>query len=200
MAAIAASAARKDRRLRAWERSDVPYCSCPALSYKHTHCPCEECLGKAVSRSTEFRHWNAARKANVVTQTQVSSEPRSNRDDTGSSTHEVVHTDELDLEHGDTSNSEPSQLQPSRLHPATATTTEHNRDDVTWGVVKAFQLMEDMDASQQDYLHILKFGEELYNRGRGESDSHWPRTWQEAQALLHEAGLQDPKTYYICLD
>jgi len=28
-----------------------------AVSFAHTHCPCFRCAGKAVSRSTEYRHW-----------------------------------------------------------------------------------------------------------------------------------------------
>ena len=30
------------------------------MSYTHTHCPCFRCNGKAVSRSTEYRHWQGA--------------------------------------------------------------------------------------------------------------------------------------------
>ena len=40
-----------------WNREEITYCSCNALSYKHAHCPCARCDGKAVSRSTEYRHW-----------------------------------------------------------------------------------------------------------------------------------------------
>ena len=43
-----------------WTREDVSYCSCTALSYIHSHCPCQQCNGKAVSRSTEYRHWQEA--------------------------------------------------------------------------------------------------------------------------------------------
>ena len=45
-----------------WSHTDVPYCICPSLPYKHAHCPCELCHGKAVSRATEFRHWSAAKR------------------------------------------------------------------------------------------------------------------------------------------
>ena len=40
-----------------WTRKDVSYCYCDSLSYTHAHCPCTSCNGKAVSRSTEYRHW-----------------------------------------------------------------------------------------------------------------------------------------------
>ena len=40
-----------------WTREHITYCNCGALSYTHTHCPCFHCNGKAVSRSTKYRHW-----------------------------------------------------------------------------------------------------------------------------------------------
>ncbi len=46
--------------MAAWAREQVSYCSCSALSYVYSHCPCRQCNGKAVSRATEYRHWNNA--------------------------------------------------------------------------------------------------------------------------------------------
>ncbi|KAM7426948.1 hypothetical protein ABFA07_021841 [Porites harrisoni] len=40
-----------------WERRDVSTCTCSELTYRHSHCPCESCNGKAVSSSTEYNHW-----------------------------------------------------------------------------------------------------------------------------------------------
>ena len=40
-----------------WTREHITYCNCGALSCTHTHYPCFHCNGKAVSRSTEYRHW-----------------------------------------------------------------------------------------------------------------------------------------------
>lgn len=40
-----------------WARSDVSTCTCPDLNYRHSHCPCESCNGRAVSSSTEYIHW-----------------------------------------------------------------------------------------------------------------------------------------------
>ena len=45
---------------RFWTREQISYCNCDALCYTHTHCPCFRCNGKAVSRSTEYRHWQGA--------------------------------------------------------------------------------------------------------------------------------------------
>lgn len=43
-----------------WSREEVSYCNCTELRFTHTHCPCDCCEGKAVSRSTEYRHWQQA--------------------------------------------------------------------------------------------------------------------------------------------
>ena len=43
--------------LSVWTHEYITYCNCGALSYTHTHCSCFHCNGKAVSRSTEYRHW-----------------------------------------------------------------------------------------------------------------------------------------------
>lgn len=40
-----------------WSHEQITYCSCSLLSYKHAHCPCSHCGGKAVARSTEYQHW-----------------------------------------------------------------------------------------------------------------------------------------------
>ena len=45
---------------RFWTCEQITYCNCDALSYTHMHCPCVRCNGKAVSRSTEYRHWQGA--------------------------------------------------------------------------------------------------------------------------------------------
>ena len=46
--------------MESWSRLKISYCKRPALSYVHTHCPCQKCNGKAVSRSVEYRHWQAS--------------------------------------------------------------------------------------------------------------------------------------------
>ena len=61
---------------RFWTREQITYCNCDALQYTHTHCPCFRCNGKAVSRSTEYRHWqgaNAERCGAVISSTTATS-------------------------------------------------------------------------------------------------------------------------------
>jgi len=54
-----------------WTRKEVTYCSCTALSYTHAHCPCLICNGKAVSRSTEYRHWLEANVKRALSETDM---------------------------------------------------------------------------------------------------------------------------------
>ena len=39
---------------------DIVSCWWPSSYSAHIHCPCQKCNGRAVSRSTEYRHWNDA--------------------------------------------------------------------------------------------------------------------------------------------
>ena len=61
----------RERRMILWDRVDITYCKCPSLRYAHAHCPCEECDGKAVSRSTEYRHWMATKEHLSIQQSTV---------------------------------------------------------------------------------------------------------------------------------
>jgi hypothetical protein len=51
---------RRTAAVNQWNREDVSYCKCSDVAYTHSHCPCQECNGRAVSRSTEYRHWKIA--------------------------------------------------------------------------------------------------------------------------------------------
>ena len=51
-----------DNTVVVWNRCDVAQCGCSDLSFTHVHCLCNLCQGKAVSKSTEWRHWTAAKQ------------------------------------------------------------------------------------------------------------------------------------------
>jgi len=69
-------------------------------------------------------------------------------------------------------------------------------------VVKAFQLAEEMNASQQHFMQILGYGKEQYCKGSGTciSERFWPNSWESATAMLRNKGCQDPEDYFVCLD
>ncbi len=82
--------------------------------------------------------------------------------------------------------------------------------DIVSSIVDAMKLVDEMDCSQNHFMHILQFGKQLYERGlklhSAESsevedmESLWPKSWQNALKLLNEAGYIPPKTYYVCLN
>lgn len=46
-----------------WKRSDVSGCNCNEKKYRHVHCPCAICNGRATDRKTEIRHWKEANRS-----------------------------------------------------------------------------------------------------------------------------------------
>lgn len=55
-----------------WSREEISACECNEKSYRHVHCPCVACNGRATDRKTELRHWQetcqlaAANSASVL--------------------------------------------------------------------------------------------------------------------------------------
>ncbi|KAK2549163.1 hypothetical protein P5673_030544 [Acropora cervicornis] len=56
-----------------WSRDEISGCDCNEKTYRHVHCPCFACSGRATDRKTELRHWKetcqlaATNSASVVT-------------------------------------------------------------------------------------------------------------------------------------
>ena len=73
--------------------------------------------------------------------------------------------------------------------------------DVMNAVLKAFQLAEEMDASQQNFLKILQYGKEQYCKGTAGArfEYLWPQSWQSAIKMLADQGYQDAVDYFVCL-
>ena len=74
--------------------------------------------------------------------------------------------------------------------------------DIVISVIKAFQLMEEMDGSQKNFLDILKFGKDIYCSFKGDSETlkKWPSSWYACNAILKNAGYKEPDVYNICLN
>ena len=49
-----------NRETLTWKRADISSCRCDDKSYRHVHCPCFRCNGRATDRKTELRHWHDA--------------------------------------------------------------------------------------------------------------------------------------------
>ena len=61
-------------------------------------------------------------------------------------------------------------------------------------VVKAFQLAEEMNASQRHFMEILQYGTEQYCKGIGTDGARfeylWPQSWQSAIKMLKDKGTK----------
>lgn len=44
-----------------WARDEVSSCNCSKKSYRHVHCRCLRCNGKATTGKTELQHWSEGR-------------------------------------------------------------------------------------------------------------------------------------------
>lgn len=40
-----------------WSRDDITSCECKEKPFRHVHCPCFGCQGRATDRKTELRNW-----------------------------------------------------------------------------------------------------------------------------------------------
>lgn len=245
-----------DRVKRFWNRYDVPSCNCPSLRYTHTHCLCEKCQGKAVSRATEYRHWTAVKRY-------LEFEVSASAPDTSSPTHskplafeadeEVEPADEsntatvaevdlelataeLTLEPTDdiaeqqqilgnacTSTNSASTSTSTCTSTCTSTTLTSlrstARSDMVGSLIEVFHLADEMNASQQNVVELLKFARRTYTRGfqlcndvtvtqesgltsatSHEIEAIWPVTWPSAIKLLEEEGYEHPKRLSVCLN
>ena len=81
----------------------------------------------------------------------------------------------------------------------TTTATTDLQKDILVAVLKAFELLEESNASQKSIMNILNFGRDLYCRGDTEMINKWPSSWSACLALLRMNGYKEPVTYYICI-
>ena len=56
--AIVVDCTMLNKSVNIWKRSDISTCNCSEKPYRHVHCPCSCCNGRATDRGTEVRHYN----------------------------------------------------------------------------------------------------------------------------------------------
>ena len=71
--------------------------------------------------------------------------------------------------------------------------------DVVVAVLKAFKMMDDMNASQRNLEQMVTYGRDLYCKGNKDLMKKWPTTWAGCMKVLKDAGYREPVTYYFCL-
>ena len=74
------------------------------------------------------------------------------------------------------------------------------QNDILVAVLRAFQLMEETNASHKSFMNILNFGRDLYCKGDPDIIKRWPNSWSMSLDLLKENGYKEPTTYYVCLN
>lgn len=72
--------------------------------------------------------------------------------------------------------------------------------DIVVSVLKAFELLEEINGSQKNFIDVLKFGRDLYCKNYQTLLKRWPTTWPGCMNILKEAGYKDPATYHVFLD
>ena len=72
--------------------------------------------------------------------------------------------------------------------------------EITCAILKALNLVDQMQGSLSDFEDLLDFSKQLFCRNDSELKKLWPKNWRETQALLRKCGYKDPKELYICLD
>lgn len=207
-----ATVTKRQRRVIYWERGDVTSCKCFALSYCHTHCPCEDCNGRAVSRATEYRHWKKASDALLLSKEHDAeqcdmtySDSKSDTEEQNSNEFDSDETDGVDC--GSThspvgiSNVDCNNLQ-INIEDNTATGTGVDvKQEVIKAVLNAMSLNEEVNGSQNSFMSVLDYGKNLYCSGAKDSSlkEYWPTSWQSSMQLLKDNGYRDPKEFFICL-
>ena len=79
---------------------------------------------------------------------------------------------------------------------------EIDPDDIqiTIAILKALNLVDQMNGSVSDFEDVLQFAKELNCRKDSHLEEKWPGNWQETQTVLQNCGYKSPRELYICLD
>ncbi|XP_048578361.1 uncharacterized protein LOC125560609 isoform X2 [Nematostella vectensis] len=208
-----------------WKRSDVSCCNCTEKKYRHVHCPCATCNGRATDRKTEIRHWKEAnRAASRSSQRQCST---SAAQDSESFVFEVEDSDseiEADnftiednlLPNPDTPDTDETDTDDQDLNADNDNdNTNHDANSrhynplkrlVVDAVLNALKIQKESGMSIKTFEDILEFGKRLLLDSSSEQvffdrdilTTLWPKSWSDVQALLKEEGYQDAREYFIC--
>ena len=205
-----------------WTRSSITSCCCSDKSYRHVHCPCSSCNGRAVDIGTELRHW----KENQVvsksrsemdefreplsgcnfTESDFSDEELQMGEDTESMQFDVSNTDS-DVDE----DKSPGSFPRARIEQCTTGKPEEREPNplrklVLDAVLDALRIVKESGSSCQTFEDILNYGKTLLlascdseNIDREILLTLWPRNWNSVQKLLKEEGYEYAKLLFICI-
>lgn len=192
--------------------------------YRHVHCPCLHCNGRAVDRKTELRHWNESKTLNA---THVSSLGALRETLVSDNDHEesAIPDNEDTTDEGLDVHSESHQVA-DEPEPSTSPINEIHYDHlsninvedkevhmnplrklVVNSILRALKIVKESGSSCKTFEDILDYGKTLLltNYYESKNTEHdillmlWPRNWNSVQKLLKEEGYDDAKLLYICM-
>ena len=212
-------ASARDSTRTIWSREDIAYC----------HCPCSDCMGKAVSRSTEYSHWEnacvvAARNAQPPTSTASDQERKTLQEKIAL----IQSDDEVDVAVNSAATNDAFDdsevLRESAARNDTFDDSEvlceseyvmyenpfqidirsaaemSVENTILHAVLNAMKIQQEFSGSQEQFMRILNYDRDLYCKGDSGLQNRWPSSWQSCVAILQAQGYTEPRKLYICLD
>lgn len=194
-----------------WSRDEISGCECREKSYRHVHCPCFACKGRATDRKTELRHWKetcelASTSPDSVLNSHSDSDSHISEDmsfdDVGGCDQSAE--DELGI------SCDPEPLRDLQQRDGTDDNdgTNPNQNPMKKLVVKAvldaLRIKHKSGVSVSTFEDVLEYGKTLLFTSLGDDVDHdilttlWPKSWNDVQLLLKEEGFEDAKQYFIC--
>jgi len=190
-----------------WSRDEISGCECSEKPYRHVHCPCLECNGRATDRKTELRHWKGACEfVNRSMQSDV---------DLHIFHDNLPEDDECDQLSGE---DDETVVDPNPRRPLERCTFDDADDSditetvetnplkkfVVKAVLDALRIKHESGASIRTFEDVLEYGRELFFSSLSEDmdveilTTLWPKSWSDVQLLLKEEGYEDVKEYFVC--
>ena len=193
-----------------WLRDEISGCECGEKSYRHVHCPCAKCNGRATDRSTELRHW---REGTLIAMTTTANRADGNEDiELQDASIPDVFMQDSDDEFSDEENGNPD-LDQHALDGPCRQPESHNHSSfnvnplkklVIKAVLNALTIKSNSGASIKTFEDVLDYGKTLlFTSLHDDIDidcltTLWPKNWNDVQSLLKEEGFEDAKEYFIC--
>ena len=195
-----------------WSRDEISACECNEKSYRHVHCPCFACKGKATDRKTELRHWKeTCRLAATVSSNVLNSDSDSISEDI--SFKDISGYDESTEDEfvtGCACDPEPPRdlQQSDGIFDEDEVNSNQNplKKLVVKAVLDALRIKHKSGVSVSTFEDVLEYGKSLLFTSLGGHDdidvdiltTLWPKSWNDVQLLLKEQGYEDAKEYSIC--
>lgn len=193
-----------------WSRDEISGCECNEKMFRHVHCPCFACSGRATDRTTELRHW---KETCQLAATKSASFVNSDSDNDSHISDDISFEDvgecdqPVEDEFGTGCNPEPRRnlQQSDRIDDDEANSVQNPKKKlVVKAVLEALRIKHKSGASVSTFEDVLEYGKTLLFTSLGDDvDSDilstlWPKNWNDVQLLLKEEGYEDAKQYFIC--